>query len=380
MRLLISSKNFLYEYKENELLKLKEGSFWKKIGENYIYKNFYNGEDFFSFKGNIIDFSGDFFVVKKRYFQLYKKERLLRTFPFEVKNIEILEENIYSKQGDSRFNPGNILITSDEFVRVLDENLNTIYELTRRELGCGTILNGEMIKSGLKGEGHLRVVSKDNLKIMELNPITKIPYKTIDYKTLKLVEGINDYYFNVKNRVQILDFPEFILLVLNDLGKFMIFDHYFHFVEEIKVLSDPIDFVTTNFEGINEIKTSSYRQFVDIFGSKLEHENMRKLEKINKMGSNVIVPGEESDLKNGVIIYGSRNCVHCEGVLDMMSDAHEELDFKSYYMDLTEYELIRKEKNIKSYPTTVIIKNGMEVARFVGKLNYDDFLDKLEEE
>ncbi len=65
MRLLISSSNYLYEYNEGKLNKIKKGSFWKKSGPNYVYKDAYHGKEKLEFKGNVIDFSEDYLVVRR---------------------------------------------------------------------------------------------------------------------------------------------------------------------------------------------------------------------------------------------------------------------------------------------------------------------------
>lgn len=380
MRLLISSGNQIYEYNEKKLNKLKKGCFWKKSGEEYIYKDTYHGKEDITFKGNIIDFSEDYFIIKTRFFQMYKGENLMRTFKFDVNSIQVLKENIYSKQGDMRFAPGNVLIGSPEFVAIYDESLNPLYEVTALELGINEIIGAHIIEEGEKGAGHLRIISKDNLTILEINPITKVPYYTINFKTMGLIEGINDYAFNVKNRAQVLNVEDKIVVVLNDVGTILVYDEYYKFVEKIELLKTPIDYVTTCFDGAEKIEEDTYRQYIDMYGSRMEHENMRRMDKINKTGTSVLNMDDLVELTDGVIIYGSRDCVHCEGAIDMVSDAHKEFDFKSYYMDLSDEEMYRKEKDIKSYPTTVILKDGEEKHRFVGKLNYEDFLEKLEEE
>lgn len=380
MRLLISSSNYLYEYNEGKLNKIKKGSFWKKSGPNYVYKDAYHGKEKLEFKGNVIDFSEDYFIVKTRFFQMYKGTDLVRTFKFDVNSIQVLKENIYSKQGDMRFAPGNILIGSPEFVAIYDESLNPLYEVTALELGVNEIIDARMIAEGQKGAGHLRIIAKDNLTVLEINPITKIAYSTINFKTMGLIEGINDYAFNVKNRAQVLNVEDKVVLVLNDLGIILVYDEYYKFQEKIELLKTPIDFLTPCFDGVDEIEEDDYRQYIDMYGSRMEHENIRRMDKINKTGTSVLNMDDLQELTDGVIIYGSRDCVHCEGAIDMVSDAHKEFDFKSYYMDLSDEEMYRKEKDIKSYPTTVILKDGQEKHRFVGKLNYEDFLEKLEEE
>lgn len=380
MRLLISSSNYLYEYNEGKLNKIKKGSFWKKSGPNYVYKDAYHGKEKLEFKGNVIDFSEDYFIVKTRFFQMYKGTDLVRTFKFDVNSIQVLKENIYSRQGDMRFAPGNILIGSPEFVAIYDESLNPLYEVTALELGVNEIIDVRMIAEGQKGAGHLRIIAKDNLTVLEINPITKIAYSTINFKTMGLIEGINDYAFNVKNRAQVLNVEDKVVLVLNDLGIILVYDEYYKFQEKIELLKTPIDFLTPCFDGVDEIEEDDYRQYIDMYGSRMEHENIRRMDKINKTGTSVLNMDDLQELTDGVIIYGSRDCVHCEGAIDMVSDAHNEFDFKSYYMDLSDEEMYRKEKDIKSYPTTVILKDGQEKHRFVGKLNYEDFLEKLEEE
>lgn len=380
MRLLISSSNYLYEYNEGKLNKIKKGSFWKKSGPNYVYKDAYHGKEKLEFKGNVIDFSEDYFIVKTRFFQMYKGMDLMRTFKFDVNSIQVLKENIYSRQGDMRFAPGNILIGSPEFVAIYDESLNPLYEVTALELGVNEIIDVRMIAEGQKGAGHLRIIAKDNLTVLEINPITKIAYSTINFKTMGLIEGINDYAFNVKNRAQVLNIEDKVVLVLNDLGIILVYDEYYKFQEKIELLKTPIDFLTPCFDGVDEIEEDDYRQYIDMYGSRMEHENIRRMDKINKTGTSVLNMDDLQELTDGVIIYGSRDCVHCEGAIDMVSDAHKEFDFKSYYMDLSDEEMYRKEKDIKSYPTTVILKDGQEKHRFVGKLNYEDFLEKLEEE
>lgn len=380
MRLLISSSNYLYEYNEGKLNKIKKGSFWKKSGPNYVYKDAYRGKEKLEFKGNVIDFSEDYFIVKTRFFQMYKGTDLVRTFKFDVNSIQVLKENIYSRQGDMRFAPGNILIGSPEFVAIYDESLNPLYEVTALELGVNEIIDARMIAEGQKGAGHLRIIAKDNLTVLEINPITKIAYSTINFKTMGLIEGINDYFFNVKNRAQVLNVEDKVVLVLNDLGIILVYDEYYKFQEKIELLKTPIDFLTPCFDGVDEIEEDDYRQYIDMYGSRMEHENIRRMDKINKTGTSVLNMDDLQELTDGVIIYGSRDCVHCEGAIDMVSDAHKEFDFKSYYMDLSDEEMYRKEKDIKSYPTTVILKDGQEKHRFVGKLNYEDFLEKLEEE
>lgn len=380
MRLLISSSNYLYEYNEGKLNKIKKGSFWKKSGPNYVYKDAYHGKEKLEFKGNVIDFSEDYFIVKTRFFQMYKGTDLVRTFKFDVNSIQVLKENIYSRQGDMRFAPGNILIGSPEFVAIYDESLNPLYEVTALELGVNEIIDVRMIAEGQKGAGHLRIIAKDNLTVLEINPITKIAYSTINFKTMGLIEGINDYAFNVKNRAQVLNVEDKVVLVLNDLGIILVYDEYYKFQEKIELLKTPIDFLTPCFDGVDEIQEDDYRQYIDMYGSRMEHENIRRMDKINKTGTSVLNMDDLQELTDGVIIYGSRDCVHCEGAIDMVSDAHKEFDFKSYYMDLSDEEMYRKEKDIKSYPTTVILKDGQEKHRFVGKLNYEDFLEKLEEE
>ncbi len=380
MRLLISSSNYLYEYNEGKLNKIKKGSFWKKSGPNYVYKDAYHGKEKLEFKGNVIDFSEDYFIVKTRFFQMYKGTDLVRTFKFDVNSIQVLKENIYSRQGDMRFAPGNILIGSPEFVAIYDESLNPLYEATALELGVNEIIDARMIAEGQKGAGHLRIIAKDNLTVLEINPITKIAYSTINFKTMGLIEGINDYAFNVKNRAQVLNVEDKVVLVLNDLGIILVYDEYYKFQEKIELLKTPIDFLTPCFDGVDEIEEDDYRQYIDMYGSRMEHENIRRMDKINKTGTSVLNMDDLQELTDGVIIYGSRDCVHCEGAIDMVSDAHKEFDFKSYYMDLSDEEMYRKEKDIKSYPTTVILKDGQEKHRFVGKLNYEDFLEKLEEE
>ena len=380
MRLLISSSNYLYEYNEGKLNKIKKGSFWKKSGPNYVYKDAYHGKEKLEFKGNVIDFSEDYFIVKTRFFQMYKGTDLVRTFKFDVNSIQVLKENIYSRQGDMRFAPGNILIGSPEFVAIYDESLNPLYEVTALELGVNEIIDVRMIAEGQKGAGHLRIIAKDNLTVLEINPITKIAYSTINFKTMGLIEGINDYAFNVKNRAQVLNVEDKVVLVLNDLGIILVYDEYYKFQEKIELLKTPIDFLTPCFDGVDGIEEDDYRQYIDMYGSRMEHENIRRMDKINKTGTSVLNMDDLQELTDGVIIYGSRDCVHCEGAIDMVSDAHKEFDFKSYYMDLSDEEMYRKEKDIKSYPTTVILKDGEEKHRFVGKLNYEDFLEKLEEE
>lgn len=380
MRLLISSSNYLYEYNEGKLNKIKKGSFWKKSGPYYVYKDAYHGKEKLEFKGNVIDFSEDYFIVKTRFFQMYKGTDLVRTFKFDVNSIQVLKENIYSRQGDMRFAPGNILIGSPEFVAIYDESLNPLYEVTALELGVNEIIDVRMIAEGQKGAGHLRIIAKDNLTVLEINPITKIAYSTINFKTMGLIEGINDYAFNVKNRAQVLNVEDKVVLVLNDLGIILVYDEYYKFQEKIELLKTPIDFLTPCFDGVDGIKEDDYRQYIDMYGSRMEHENIRRMDKINKTGTSVLNMDDLQELADGVIIYGSRDCVHCEGAIDMVSDAHREFDFKSYYMDLSDEEMYRKEKDIKSYPTTVILKDGQEKHRFVGKLNYEDFLEKLEEE
>ncbi len=380
MRLLISSSNYLYEYNEGKLNKIKKGSFWKKSGPNYVYKDAYHGKQKLEFKGNVIDFSEDYFIVKTRFFQMYKGTDLVRTFKFDVNSIQVLKENIYSRQGDMRFAPGNILIGSPEFVAIYDESLNPLYEVTALELGVNEIIDARMIAEGQKGAGHLRIIAKDNLTVLEINPITKIAYSTINFKTMGLIEGINDYAFNVKNRAQVLNVEDKVVLVLNDLGIILVYDEYYKFQEKIELLKTPIDFLTPCFDGVDKIEEDDYRQYIDMYGSRMEHENIRRMDKINKTGTSVLNMDDLQELTDGVIIYGSRDCVHCEGAIDMVSDAHKEFDFKSYYMDLSDEEMYRKEKDIKSYPTTVILKDGQEKHRFVGKLNYEDFLEKLEEE
>lgn len=380
MRLLISSSNYLYEYNGGKLNKIKKGSFWKKSGPNYVYKDAYHGKEKLEFKGNVIDFSEDYFIVKTRFFQMYKGIDLVRTFKFDVNSIQVLKENIYSRQGDMRFAPGNILIGSPEFVAIYDESLNPLYEVTALELGVNEIIDARMIAEGQKGAGHLRIIAKDNLTVLEINPITKIAYSTINFKTMGLIEGINDYAFNVKNRAQVLNVEDKVVLVLNDLGIILVYDEYYKFQEKIELLKTPIDFLTPCFDGVDEIEEDDYRQYIDMYGSRMEHENIRRMDKINKTGTSVLNMDDLQELTDGVIIYGSRDCVHCEGAIDMVSDAHKEFDFKSYYMDLSDEEMYRKEKDIKSYPTTVILKDGEEKHRFVGKLNYEDFLEKLEEE
>lgn len=380
MRLLISSSNYIYEYNEGKLNKIKKGSFWKKSGPNYVYKDAYHGKEKLEFKGNVIDFSEDYFIVKTRFFQMYKGTDLVRTFKFDVNSIQVLKENIYSRQGDMRFAPGNILIGSPEFVAIYDESLNPLYEVTALELGVNEIIDVRMIAEGQKGAGHLRIISKDNLTVLEINPITKIAYSTINFKTMGLIEGINDYAFNVKNRAQVLNVEDKVVLVLNDLGIILVYDEYYKFQEKIELLKTPIDFLTPCFDGVDGIEEDDYRQYIDMYGSRMEHENIRRMDKINKTGTSVLNMDDLQELTDGVIIYGSRDCVHCEGAIDMVSDAHKEFDFKSYYMDLSDEEMYRKEKDIKSYPTTVILKDGQEKHRFVGKLNYEDFLEKLEEE
>lgn len=380
MRLLISSSNYLYEYNEGKLNKIKKGSFWKKSGPNYVYKDAYHGKQKLEFKGNVIDFSEDYFIVKTRFFQMYKGMDLMRTFKFDVNSIQVLKENIYSRQGDMRFAPGNILIGSPEFVAIYDESLNPLYEVTALELGVNEIIDVRMIAEGQKGAGHLRIIAKDNLTVLEINPITKIAYSTINFKTMGLIEGINDYAFNVKNRAQVLNVEDKVVLVLNDLGIILVYDEYYKFQEKIELLKTPIDFLTPCFDGVDGIEEDDYRQYIDMYGSRMEHENIRRMDKINKTGTSVLNMDDLQELTDGVIIYGSRDCVHCEGAIDMVSDAHKEFDFKSYYMDLSDEEMYRKEKDIKSYPTTVILKDGQEKHRFVGKLNYEDFLEKLEEE
>lgn len=380
MRLLISSSNYLYEYNEGKLNKIKKGSFWKKSGPNYVYKDAYHGKEKLEFKGNVIDFSEDYFIVKTRFFQMYKGTDLVRTFKFDVNSIQVLKENIYSRQGDMRFAPGNILIGSPEFVAIYDESLNPLYEVTALELGVNEIIDARMIAEGQKGAGHLRIIAKNNLTVLEINPITKIAYSTINFKTMGLIEGINDYAFNVKNRAQVLNVEDKVVLVLNDLGIILVYDEYYKFQEKIELLKTPIDFLTPCFDGVDEIEEDDYRQYIDMYGSRMEHENIRRMDKINKTGTSVLNMDDLQELIDGVIIYGSRDCVHCEGAIDMVSDAHKEFDFKSYYMDLSDEEMYRKEKDIKSYPTTVILKDGEEKHRFVGKLNYEDFLEKLEEE
>lgn len=380
MRLLISSSNYLYEYNEGKLNKIKKGSFWKKSGPNYVYKDVYHGKEKLEFKGNVIDFSEDCFIVKTRFFQMYKGTDLVRTFKFDVNSIQVLKENIYSRQGDMRFAPGNILIGSPEFVAIYDESLNPLYEVTALELGVNEIIDARMIAEGQKGAGHLRIIAKNNLTVLEINPITKIAYSTINFKTMGLIEGINDYAFNVKNRAQVLNVEDKVVLVLNDLGIILVYDEYYKFQEKIELLKTPIDFLTPCFDGVDEIEEDDYKQYIDMYGSRMEHENIRRMDKINKTGTSVLNMDDLQELTDGVIIYGSRDCVHCEGAIDMVSDAHKEFDFKSYYMDLSDEEMYRKEKDIKSYPTTVILKDGQEKHRFVGKLNYEDFLEKLEEE
>ena len=225
-----------------------------------------------------------------------------------------------------RFAPGNILIGSPEFEAIYDQSLNPLYEVTALELGVNEIIDARMIAEGQKGAGHLRIIAKDNLTVLEINPITKIAYSTINFKTMGLIEGINDYAFNVKNRAQVLNVEDKVVLVLNDLGIILVYDEYYKFQEKIELLKTPIDFLTPCFDGVDGIEEDDYRQYIDMYGSRMEHENIRRMDKINKTGTSVLNMDDLQELTDGVIIYGSRE------------------------------------------------------HRFVGKLNYEDFLEKLEEE
>lgn len=375
---LISSMGKVYLYKDKKLIREEEGSFWKINEENYISENKSKNR---AFKNTILDFSHNYFLVDENVSKVYE-ENEEEAFYID-KNILALDKictNIYADQGDLRFKDGNLLIVKKDEIYILDEKKEKVYSLKAQDLKVDSFKKAHFIQRGNFGESHLLIVAEKNLSlVLEVSPITKEILMEINYKNANLIGDINDFLFKNCKRADAKRIGSDTFLVLNDFGLIYKFNKDKHLTDFL-FLKDPIDYCYFSEKEINLDFGKPVWQYLKLYGNLQEKQAAGKAKKINDSGSTILnYKNFYSHKKDCLIIFGSQNCIHCEGALEIIKDAHKEMNFVSYYMDLTNESLIREKFKIRAYPTSIIFKGGKEFKRFTGKINYDDLLDALEE-
>lgn len=72
-------------------------------------------------------------------------------------------------------------------------------------------------------------------------------------------------------------------------------------------------------------------------------------------------------------IFKSQTCVPCKALSTMLKDTNVNVD-QITTIDTSSGKDIFMEYNVRSVPTSIILKDGKEVDRHVGYTNKDDYL------
>ena len=86
----------------------------------------------------------------------------------------------------------------------------------------------------------------------------------------------------------------------------------------------------------------------------------------------------EAETKEGlcVVDFFAFWCGPCKILGPIMENVQEELkDVKIFKVDVDENEQTAKNFGVMSIPTIVILKDGQEIDRHVGLMNYDSIID-----
>ena len=86
----------------------------------------------------------------------------------------------------------------------------------------------------------------------------------------------------------------------------------------------------------------------------------------------------EAETKEGlcVVDFFAVWCGPCKILGPIMENVQEELkDVKIFKVDVDENEQTAKNFGVMSIPTIVILKDGQEIGRHVGLMNYDSIID-----
>lgn len=82
-----------------------------------------------------------------------------------------------------------------------------------------------------------------------------------------------------------------------------------------------------------------------------------------------------------LVLFGAERCVHCKALHPVLEEAlKEEYDgaYEIRYVDVDANQDLVDTYNVGGIPVVVIFRNGKEVLRFNGEMDYDDLCDILD--
>ena len=136
--------------------------------------------------------------------------------------------------------------------------------------------------------------------------------------------------------------------------------------------------------------TLPYYQDVALCVATDDEEDLSQREKVFEVDTQVFHPAGAASWKDEVlavedkpvlVLFGAERCVHCKALHPVLEEAlKEEYDgaYEIRYVDVDANQELVDTYNVGGIPVVVIFRNGKEVLRFNGEMDYDDLCDILD--
>ena len=136
--------------------------------------------------------------------------------------------------------------------------------------------------------------------------------------------------------------------------------------------------------------TLPYYQDVALCVATDDEEDLSQREKVFEVDTQVFHPAGAASWKDEVlavedkpvlVLFGAERCVHCKALHPVLEEAlKEEYDgaYEIRYVDVDANQELVYTYNVGGIPVVVIFRNGKEVLRFNGEMDYDDLCDILD--
>ena len=136
--------------------------------------------------------------------------------------------------------------------------------------------------------------------------------------------------------------------------------------------------------------TLPYYQDVALCVATDDEEDLSQREKVFEVDTQVFHPADAASWKDEVlavedkpvlVLFGAERCVHCKALHPVLEEAlKEEYDgaYEIRYVDVDANQDLVDTYNVGGIPVVVIFRNGKEVLRFNGEMDYDDLCDILD--
>ncbi len=136
--------------------------------------------------------------------------------------------------------------------------------------------------------------------------------------------------------------------------------------------------------------TLPYYQDVALCVATDDEEDLSQREKVFEVDTQVFHPVGAANWKDEVlavedkpvlVLFGAERCVHCKALHPVLEEAlKEEYDgaYEIRYVDVDANQDLVDTYNVGGIPVVVIFRNGKEVLRFNGEMDYDDLCDILD--